>query len=627
MTGLAWGTVLAQTQAPPDIRIGNFLLVLLSAWIAGRLVERIGFPAILGELLVGILLGPALLGILTPGAALDVIAELGIILMMVTIGMHVEASDLRRASVPGLLAAGGGFVVPFGVGYVTVLLFGGDAIAALLVASTIAVTSIVTKSRILSDLQLFETRIAYVLMAGALVSDTAALVVLSAIIAVVELGGFDLAATARVGAEALGFFVVVGLLALGPARWFGRWLQRRRIRDRNLLFMIVVAVTLLFAEIAELAGLHAVLGAFVAGMVVRESILAPRDFRSVEGLLDTVSIRFLAPVFFVTAGFGATFDVFRTDLLLLVTILLVAVLGKAVGTALLYLPTGHGWREGLTVGAAMNSRGGVDIVVATIGFELGLISQEIFTVLILVAITATATVPVLLTLGVRWLRRRGELARTESQRRGVILVGAGPTARAVAHEMLSSRPVMVVDANAARCRQAQEEGIPAVHGDVLDEETLRDAEADKAGALLALTTNAEVNLLAARLASELFGVGAVQAAVGSSLTRSRQEMLEGFGGGILYGRPIEIHLWDLWLELGQTRRETVSITAATPVEEITERIEAGDVTLPLAVKRGDEMLVFPSTGLLETGDEIRLLVRSDRWSVPLAEPLEKVATA
>jgi Kef-type K+ transport system membrane component KefB len=531
----------------------NLLLVLGAAWIAGRLAVRVGYPAVLGELMAGILLGPPLLGLLEPGAGLDVLGHLGIVLMMLYIGTEIDPDDLRRASVPGLLAAAGGFIVPAVLGFAVVLLFGGTVLAGLFVGIAVGVTSLATKSRILLDLNLLSTRIAYVLMAAALLSDTATLVAFAAIIGFVEAGGFDLAGTARVAGEAIGFFAVAAGIGLWVLPRLGRVLQERGIDDRMTNFAIVVTIGLGYAELAELAGLHAILGSFVAGMFLRRGMMGERLQREVNKLVEDVSVGFLAPIFFVAAGFQITFDVFRTDLALLISVVVVATVGKILGTALFYLPTGHGWREGITIGAAMNGRGAVEIIVAGIGLERGLISAEIFTILVFMAIATTAMVPVLLKLGVEWLERHDELAKVDEQRTAVVLIGAGPLARAVARELQGERPVWLVDANAEHVAEARREGLSAIRGDAMDPAVLRRAHITEARGLLALTPNAEVNVLVAGLAREDFLVPDVRVAGKAAPTRTFDDLLHRVGARPLLDGTVDIGMWDQWVSTERAR--------------------------------------------------------------------------
>ncbi|NNE36231.1 MAG: cation:proton antiporter, partial [Rhodothermales bacterium] len=424
-----------------ELSILNLLLVLIVAWVAGRVASRFGYPSVLGELLAGIALGPPLLGLLEGGAALNVLAEVGILLMMVYIGMEIDPRSLGKASKAGLLAAVGGFVTPFVLCYFLVIAFGGDTLAAIFVGVAAGVTSLATKSRILVDLQLLDTRIAYVMMAGALIADTVSLVIFAAILGVAETDTFDAAGLLIVAAKAIAFFAVAALVGIKGFPWVGRFLQSSRTFGRTSNFMLILIAALAYAEMAHLAGMHGILGAFVAGLFLREGVFGKARAHELMGVVRDASIGFLAPIFFVTAGFAVSLDVFRTDLALLVGVVGLASIGKIVGTALFYLPTGHGWREGLTIGAGMNGRGAVEIIIAQIGLTMGLITQEVFSILVFMAIFTTATVPVFLKWGTEWLRRRGELVRTDDERSGVLIIGGGSVARATGRLLARSQPV------------------------------------------------------------------------------------------------------------------------------------------------------------------------------------------
>ncbi len=583
-----------------ELHLVPLLSVLAAAWIAGRAATRLGYPAILGELLVGILAGPALLGWLQPDESLGVLAELGVLLMMLYIGLEIDPSDLRRASWPGLLAAIGGFIVPFVLGYAVVIAFGGDSLAGLFVGIAVGVTSLATKSRILVDLDLLDTRIAHVLMAGALLSDTATLLVFAGILGFVEVGVLDAAAVGGVALRAVGFFIVAGLAGWKLFPLIGRLLRRHAPDAASLHFLIVVALGLAFAELAELAGMHAILGAFVAGLCITETTFAHKPMRHTENVLNDVSIGLLAPIFFVTAGFEVSFDVFRTDLPLLLTVLAVAFVGKILGTAVCYLPSGRGWREGITVGAAMNGRGAVEIVVAGIGLEAGIITTEIFSILVVMAITTTATVPLFLKWGVDWLRRNGQLEKGAHKRRGTIVVGAGPLGRLVAG--LLPAPVVLIDVNADQCSRAEAEGFTAICGDALDEEVLRQAGAAEARRVVAVTANAQVNVLAAQLARELFAVPVARVLLPEDTSRSVGRLVEDIGAQRLFGEATDVALWDQRLIAADTAMETV------PAEEVLVVGDDGTPTqLPLMVVRGEERLLYTSTTRLQPGDDLVVL--------------------
>jgi Kef-type K+ transport system membrane component KefB len=422
---------------------------------------------------------------------------------MVYIGMEINFRDLGKASWPGLLAAIGGFVVPFALGYYTIIFFGGSQMAAIFVAIAVGVTSLATKSRILVDLKLLNTRIAYVLMAGALISDTLALIIFAGLMSFVDAGNIDTLGIIWVASKAILFFIFTALAGIYLLPLLGKALTRAKIKDRTLYFTLILIIVFGFAELAEIAGLHSILGAFMAGLFIRDGVFNRQISKEINDIFHDVSIGFLAPIFFVSAGFNVTLDIFQTDLWMLIAVTLVAMIGKIGGTALFYLPSGYGWREGITVGTGMNGRGAVEIIIAGIGLEMGIISAEIFSILVFMAIFTTLTVPVFLTWTTKWLKKRGELIHQES-RKGFLILGANPLGLYLARHLKEENDVTIVDSNREMVEAAKNEGMEAIYGNILKEETMEEAHAIDKGTFIALTSNSEINLLAAQLANNSF---------------------------------------------------------------------------------------------------------------------------
>lgn len=595
-------------MGPLELDLINLLLVLLVAWLAGNLAERFRYPAVLGELVAGILLGPPLLGLLHGSDALSVLADLGVLLMMLYIGMEVDPRELGKASWGGFLAAIGGFFTPFVLAYFTVIWFGGTHLGGLFVGIAAGITSLATKSRILVDLKLLDTRIAHVLMAGALISDTLALVAFAAIMGVAEMGSLDVGAIGIVALKALLFFAVTAAAGYKIFPWVGQRLTAAGLTGRTFHFTLVLIIAIAFGELAELAGLHSILGAFIAGLFLRDNVLGRTLARDLMRAVREASLGFLAPIFFVTAGFAVSFQVFTgADLGLFLALMAVAVLGKIIGTVLFYLPTGHGWREGLTIGAGMNGRGAVEIIVAGIGLERGLISQEIFSILVFMAIFTTAMVPVLLKWGVDWLRRRGELVRTSEERRGTVIVGAGPLGRLLAGVLSESRPVFLLDSNPQRCELAEREGLKAHCGNALQEQDLSEAGAAQADSLVALTTNPEVNALVARMAKDVFDVPEIYVVQVRQEERERDAALRHLHASILFGGPVVREEWEHRVALGAYRESEIQVDEATTGEAFASALHEDGGALAIAVRRDEEALPFHTGSSLLPGDRVVVL--------------------
>lgn len=587
-----------------ELHLTNLLLVLLAAWLAGNLAERFQYPSVLGELLAGILLGPPLLGLLHGSEAIDVLAELGALLMMLYIGMEIDPKELLKASWEGFLAAVGGFITPFVLAYLAVVWLGGTTMAGLFVGIAAAITSLATKSRILVDLQILDTRIAHVLMAGALISDTLALVVFAGIMGVVEVGELHLARIGLVTLKAALFFGATVGLGYKVLPWVGKRLTEAGLTGRTFHFTLVVIIAISFGELAELAGLHSILGAFVAGVFIRDNVLGRELARDLMKAVREASLGFLAPIFFVTAGFAVSFNVFQgADLVMFIAVMAAAIVGKMLGTTLFYLPTGHGWREGVTIGMGMNGRGAVEIIIAGVALEQGLISQEIFSILVFMAISTTAAVPALLKWGTDWLRQRDELVRKGNERHGTVIVGAGPLGRFMGHLLAESRPVWLLDSNSDRCARAQDEGLTAYCGDALQQQALSEAGAAKADSLVALTSNQEVNVLAARTALDVFEIPEVH------VIQVQPGALRDTNASSLFGGTVVREEWDQRIASEAYHQYEMEIAESRRGEAFVGSLDEPAGALPVAIRREDDTLPFHSGSRLRSGDRVVVLRR------------------
>ena len=591
-----------------ELDLLNLLWVLLAAWLAGNLAERFRYPSVLGELLVGIVLGPPLLGILHTTPALTVLAELGVLLMMLYIGMEIDVRGLGKASWAGLLAAVGGFITPFVMAYFTVVWFGGTALAGVFVGIAAGITSLATKSRILVDLKLLDTRVAHVLMAGALISDTMALLAFAAVMGVVEIGAFDLGRVGLVALRAFAFFAVAVAIGYRVFPWVGRRMTEAGLTNRTFHFTFVLLVAVTFGYLAELAGLHSILGAFIAGLFIHDNVLGRSLAQDLTRAVRDASLGFLAPIFFVTAGFAVSFRVFTgAELGLFLALVAVAVIGKVAGTVLFYLPTRFGWREGLTVGLGMNGRGAVEIIVAGIGLERGLITPEVFSILVFMAIFTTATVPVFLKWSTDWLRRRGELVRSREERRGTLIVGAGDIARMLGRMLAAGRPVRMLDSNPERCRAAERDGLRAHGGNALQEQDLSAAGAAEVDSLVAITTNPVVNALVARIAREVFDIPDIYLVQVTEEDQRRDGTLRHLEALSLFGGPLARDEWEHRVAVGEFVQDQMEISERTTGAALRQELLESGPTLPLVVWHQGNAVPFHSRTQLGIGDRVVLL--------------------
>ncbi len=373
--------------------------ILLGAKLFGDFAERIGQPAVLGELVAGVLLGPSLFGIIPAEGALadvlHVVAELGVILLLFEIGLETDLREMFRVGPAALAVAGVGVVLPFALGYLY-WTGGGPGVplesastAAIFVGATLTATSVGITARVLSDLGRMRTREARIILGAAVIDDVLGLVILTVVTGIVAGGAVSLLGTARVLGIAVGFLVVAVVLGRLIAPRLLRIAEGMRVR--GVLVATAVAVAFGLAGLAELAGSAHILGAFAAGLILSGT----HQFDTIERDLKPVASIF-APVFFVVVG--ASVDLRLLDPsregaggLLLLTLLLsvLAIVGKvAAGWAAPW----ERYRR-LAVGVGMVPRGEVGLIFANIGLRSGVINDAVFSALLLVVMISTFVAP------------------------------------------------------------------------------------------------------------------------------------------------------------------------------------------------------------------------------------------
>lgn len=393
----------------------NLFLIVLVSWFSGALVMKLGYPHVIGELLAGIIFGPPLLGLVHGDAAITLLGRMGILMMVLFIGTRVDPKDLLRSAGGAILPTVGGFLVPFVLGYFAVtMVLGGNTNAGLLVGTVMGTTALVTMSRFVTDLNLLDTKLGQTLMAIALLSIIVVLVTFSAILGIVDSGGVKAAGIALVLGKAIAFLVLVVLLGVYVFPLLGRLhgkVARHPGSTDELTIAVLFAVGIAF--LAESFGLSFILGSFLAGLFLREDMFEKGTFANVLSAVRDVSLGFLAPIFYVSAGFNVSFAVLRNPLLV-GTVVVVALLGKFLGGLLSSLVGGKSWREAAVTGVGMNARGSIDIIVAGVALDRGIIARDFYTALITMIFFANLVVPILLRSGRDWLDKRGELPRVSA---------------------------------------------------------------------------------------------------------------------------------------------------------------------------------------------------------------------
>lgn len=427
-------------NAPPEpvLRLPVFLaqiaIILAVARLLGAALRRFGQPQVVGEMLAGIVLGPSLLGWVAPGAYallfpigsvrfVGAVSQLGLMLFMFLVGLELRQEDLHgsghaavltsHASIVAPMLLGGALALvayplaaPPGVGFVPFALFLGAAMS---------VTAFPVLARLLAERGLRQTRLGSLTLAAAAIDDVTAWCILAAVVGVARTNTSGASPLLVLGGAAL--FVV---LMMTVVRQFLARLAARARHDNKLshdALAAIVIVMLASAWLTQRIGVHALFGAFVAGVVI------PKN----ERLMGQISSRFedvlfivLLPLFFAATGIRTSIGLLGDPTLwgLFGLVMLVAIVGKIGGSAIAARVAGLRWSDAATVGVLMNTRGLMGLVILNVGLEIGVMTPALYAMMVLMAIATTCmTTPLLQAI---------DLARAHAQRR--VAAAAGPGA-------------------------------------------------------------------------------------------------------------------------------------------------------------------------------------------------------
>lgn len=384
-------------------------VVIVAARGAGMLFSRIRQPRVVGEIVAGIILGPSLLGAYFPAvtgylfppevtSVLRTLADFGLIFFMFLIGLELDHRLMRGSGRTAILVSHVSIVLPFALGLVLALslyplLGSGNFLGfGLFMGAAMAITAFPVLARILTDTGIHRTRLGALAITCAAVGDITAWCILAVVVAVVTSAGAG-GAVQTIALSAV--FVVVMLLVVRPLIARLAVVHEARGRLNPPVMAAIIIALLLSAWMTEQIGIHAIFGAFLLGAVMPRS---PRLTEEITGKLEDVTVLLLLPVFFAVMGLSTRFDLLdRAELWGVAGLVIaVAVVGKWGGSMLAARAAGEGWRHSAGLGILMNARGLTEIVILTIGRELGIISPALFTIMVLMALVTTfMTTPLL----------------------------------------------------------------------------------------------------------------------------------------------------------------------------------------------------------------------------------------
>ena len=395
-------------------------LVTLVSKGAGQLSTRFGQPAVFGEILAGLLLGPSLLNILgwgmfrasQGGAAhpvdlssiVQVLAEIGVVLLMFVAGIETDLKEMRRVGKVAFWAALGGVALPLAGGAAAAHLFGYGWGEGFFMGAVLTATSVSISAQTLIELKSLRSKEGSTILGAAVIDDVMGIIVLSLVVAFVGKGTPADGAAVEGAAAGLGWTIAWVCLKMTLFFVLAWWLGRRflgpltaavaRLGVSEPVMALVVVVAFLYAWAAEaIGGVAAITGSYMAGVLFAQTPFKERIDRGIHPL----TYSFFVPVFFINIGLRADIRQIAHLAGMTAFILAVAILGKVIGCGALAWMAGFNPRESLRVGVGMISRGEVGLIVAGYGLAHGIIGRDVFSVMILMVLITTMITPV-------WLR-------------------------------------------------------------------------------------------------------------------------------------------------------------------------------------------------------------------------------
>ncbi|HWA31450.1 MAG TPA: cation:proton antiporter [Rhizomicrobium sp.] len=437
---LAASAALAGVQQKSGAGFGGSDEVILAAQVVlllfvgrglGELMQRIGQPAVIGNLLAGLILGPSLFGWLWPSAhdlifpgdprvksLLSGISDMGVMMLLLLTGMETDLKLVRRVGTPAILVTLFGVAIPFACGVALAYAIpdsilpslGPRLVPALFLGTVLSISSIKIVAMVVREMNFMRRNLGQIIVASAIMQDTIGWIIIAVSVGIATAGGLDvksLAITILGTAAFLGLSYTIGRRGVF---WLIRWVNDTFESEYAVVTAILI-VMLLMALITQAIGVNTVLGAFVAGVLVGES---PILSQHIEDQLRGFITAFMMPIFFGVSGLSADLTVLKAPDLALLTLGLIAIasVGKFGGAFLGGVASRLSVAESVALGCGMNARGSTEVIIASIGLTLGVLTQNLYTMIVTMAVVTTMAMPPML----RWGLRRLPKSKEEQER-------------------------------------------------------------------------------------------------------------------------------------------------------------------------------------------------------------------
>lgn len=389
---------------PLAILLLQIIIIVVFARFFGYLFKKTGQPAVIGEIVAGIVLGPSIVGLFFPQvsgflfpiaslANLQFLSQIGLILFMFIVGMELELATIGKQAYGAVIISHASIIIPYtlgvGLAYFLYLDYAPADVSflsfALFMGIAMSITAFPVLARILQEKGLTKTKLGTMAITCAAADDITAWCILAVVIAIVK-SGSSVSALYNIGLAIV--YVAAMWYAVRPALKKLGVIYINQQKKRKTIIAFIFMFLLLSAYTTEIIGIHALFGAFFAGVIMPVDL----NFRTIIiDKIEDVSMVLLLPLFFVYTGMRTQIGLLNETALWITCgwIVLVAVAGKFGGSTLAAKITGQSWKDSLSLGALMNTRGLMELVVLNIGYDLGILSPQIFTMLVLMALVTT----------------------------------------------------------------------------------------------------------------------------------------------------------------------------------------------------------------------------------------------
>ena len=396
---------------PAAMILLQIIAILIVSRVFSSLFAKIQQPTVIGEILAGIVLGPSLLGMVFPGAysflfspeSLDnlyIISQIGLVLFMFTIGMELNMSELKDKLKNTFIISQSSIVVPFMLGMILAMVIYRDysppdsnfTSFALFIGISMSITAFPVLARIVQEKGLSKTHLGTISIGSAAINDVTAWLLLVAVIAIAQTGSL---ASSAYTLLFTGIYIALMLFVVRPfLKRIGAIYQKEELMNKSI-FGFFILMLIISAYTTQLLGIHALFGAFMAGLIMPPM---PRFRKLMVDKIEDLSVSLLLPLFFVYTGLKTEIGLLNTPSLwmLCLVFIAVAVVGKLGGSAIPARAIGESWKDSLSLGVLMNTRGLMELIVLNIGLEMGILPPVVFVMLVIMALVTTfMTTPLL----------------------------------------------------------------------------------------------------------------------------------------------------------------------------------------------------------------------------------------